>query len=368
MYYTEYLPRLNSISILIEDKNVLGKITAIKLKNENHLLIKFEVNEIEINLPLSVKPNDEIRIASLNKTEDCLQVNISLSNNNGAVSEKTESFMNFSSNLTQKWSCMDLKNKTPKINNKNDFKFCCLYCSSEVIDSNKYDRFFDMPSELWTEMMEFWHCHKPAESGTQKNMHRDYDKALRPSDRDVIVGSYYFLLNRSCQLPKIDKDVKCPSCNNILGEVDDSVVKLLKWNLSLSYGGTVEAFPSYIYVYNLIVDKINLSALRKFKVKSDSREDYIFIWVLNIGVDVSTDKIVLENALKVFYYPDNLKNVSNHDDDESIESIVLLNAVFLAFQNKLEQFNDNLPSSKRNVTLKVGEDARSFKVSFINST
>lgn len=364
MYFTEYLPRLNSISVIVENNDPINKLIGIRLNSESQVLIKFHDNEISVNLPLKVKRDDKIRIANANQTADCLQLTISLTAHDvNDISEKTESFMDFSSsNLVQKWSCKDLKTKTPQIDNMNNFKLTCLHCSHKIIDSKAYDRFFDMPSELWSEMMEFWHCHKPAEDPNQKYSHRNYNGNLKPGDNDVIIGSSYFLINKSTQLEISGQDIKCGRCRYNLGILDNSIVKIFKWNLALKYNDNIETFPSYIYVYNLIVDKINLSAIRKFNVTSESG-DYMFIWIMNIGVDVSTENFVLNNSMKIFYYHDDIRSVAK--DDESIESLVLQDNVFNDFLKKLSKINNFIPNSKKTMTLKFGEDVKIFNVSFI---
>jgi len=148
-----------------------------------------------------------------------------------------------------------------------------------------------------------------------------------------------------------------------LGVLDNSIMKIFKWKLALKYNNRIETFPSYIYVYNLIVDKINLSAIRKFNITSESRQEYIFIWIMNIGVDVSTEDFVLNNSLKVFYYHDDIKGISN--EDESIDSLVLQDDMFNDFLKELSKINSFMPSLKKKMTLKVGEDLKVFNVSFI---
>ncbi|CUM45584.1 unnamed protein product [Debaryomyces fabryi] len=365
MYFTEYLPRLRSISVIIETKCTINDLINIKLNSKNQLLIKFHDYETLVNLPVQVKNDGNIRIANAHKIEDCLQLTISLTTYDSIeISEKTESFMNFSSsNLVQKWSCKDLKAKTPQTNNKNNFKFTCLHCSHEIIDSQEYNRFLDMPSELWSEMMEFWHCHKPAGEHDHQDSHRNYNGSLKPGDTDVIIGSYYLLISRCAQVEISNQDIKCVSCKHNLGILDNSIMKVFKWNLALKYHNNIETFPSYIYVYNLIVDKINLSAIRKFNITSESRQDNIFIWIMNIGVDVSTENFVLNNSLKVFYYHDDIKGISN--EDESIESLVLQDDVFNEFLKELSKINSFIPNLKKKMTLKVDEELRIFNVSFI---
>lgn len=365
MYFTEYLPRINSISVIVENNDPIGNLIDIRLSSRDQVLIKFHDNEISVNLPVKIKRDDKIRIANANQTADYLQLTIALTpHDSNDVSEKTESFMDFSSsNLVQKWSCKDLKTKTPQTDNKNNFKLTCLKCSHAIIDSKEYDRFFDMPSELWSEMMEFWHCHKPAEDPNEKDSHRNYNGNLKPGDNDVIIGSSYFLINKSKQLEISDQDVKCGLCKYNLGILDNSTLKLFKWNLALKYKENIETFPSYIYVYNLIVDKINLSAIRKFNVTSESRQDYMFIWIMNIGVDVSTENFVLNNSMKVFYYHDDIRGISK--DDESIESVVLQDDVFNDFLKQLSKINNFIPNLKKTMTLKLDEEVKIFNVSFI---
>lgn len=366
MYSTEYLPRINAISVVFEYDEPINNIVDIKLNSNNQLVVRFQDRNVFIDLPIPIQPNAPIKVASINQTAECICLNIALpSDSLGDVSEKTESFMDFSSSdLNQKWSCKDLKNKTPVNGTTSEFRLCCINCLQEVIGSRQHGRFFDMPSELWSEMMDFWHCHKPADTYIEKGSHRNYDGKLKPKGDDVIIGGYYFLLNPSSNFEVIGDDVKCQQCKQKLGSLDDNILKILKWNVCLKYGDTIENFPSYLYVYNMLLDKINLSAIRKFKVKSDSSKDYIFTWVMNIGVNASTEKGVLKNALKLFYYKDDISKFEI-DNNESIELLNISDDVYKNFQDELSGINKILPISKKNITLKEGDNSKLFNIGFL---
>ncbi|EMG50707.1 hypothetical protein G210_1548 [Candida maltosa Xu316] len=189
MYFTEYLPRLNSISVIIDVPGnfVLTDILKLGLVSPQtvNIQIKNEDSPISISLPIPISKLDIVGIKVANNT---LAFSIKLMD----IKHETIPFTNQS---IDQWSCKDL-DRTPQINHRHEFKFVCQNCSSLLIDSLNYN-FKDSPSELWYEMMDFWHCHKPENHEEHK---KNYKGDLKPDNNTVIVGGYYLLERHNQQV------------------------------------------------------------------------------------------------------------------------------------------------------------------------
>jgi ubiquitin-protein ligase E3 D len=55
---------------------------------------------------------------------------------------------------------------------------CCRKCANTIINEGSVASWKDLPSENWAEMMEFWHCHKPAD-----HKHDEHEPVSRDSQR-----------------------------------------------------------------------------------------------------------------------------------------------------------------------------------------
>lgn len=340
MYYTELLPRLNTLSVVLDFDGDSKDITSISI-DQDVLVVSTNTNCLRIKLALNRNQDvAKMAISSLKCSGGALQ--ISLTFPPGEVTEHTQSFMDFNRSDTQKWSCSDLQ-KTPQNKAKqNIFHFSCTYCNEPLIDSTK-SRFFDMPSELWSEMMDFWHCHKPHDHGHGHGHASHKYEELKPEDLAVIIGSHYFLVDKAGSLQTNGARIECPKCHSELGGLEASgSKKIFKYNLALNYGSTVEHYPPHLLIYNSLLDKINLSASRIFVIKDKSRS--LFVWVLNIGLGVSTRNGVFRNALKLLYSYEEGKG-------ESAEEMSVPLMVFDDCVSSLEEFNLLLPMNYRLATV-----------------
>lgn len=56
----------------------------------------------------------------------------------------------------------------------------CRGCGATIVDAGKVECWKDLPSENWAEMMEFWHCHKPADkpAGKENEKPEETDDAV----------------------------------------------------------------------------------------------------------------------------------------------------------------------------------------------
>lgn len=342
MYVAEYLPRLSQISIKIDFPHETKLISAIGIR-QNNLVIQAS-SLVSMPLPVhDVKFLNLAQIAGLRILNGILslQINIELA---ATVPEET-SFMSLAKSDTQKWSVKDLAKKTPKNDhNVNQFSFCCSGCELPIIKSTE-NKFMDMPSEFWHEMMDFWHCHKPHEHHHLVN-DKNYNGKLLPGPGSVHIGASYLLVAGGLE--------KCSGCGKTLGVVEGKCVRLYKWNLKLKYGKIIECFPPYAFVFYLLLDKINSSAIRKVSVRSVTES--VNVWVSNLGLDVSVTDLSLTNALKILYI-----------DSDNLEEEILdvPSEVFQSFKECVEDINSRLPQGSKMVTMLDNEAPAENHVSYL---
>lgn len=351
MYSTEYLPTLNLITCVLDFPHEINAISQIKFEG-NNLIISASQDVYKIVLPIKAS-NQGTTLGNIKKIKSCLTVSVKVPN---VHSDKEESI--------SKWSCKDLLNKTDRNDrNINQFKFCCASCNESILDSNDY-KFLDMPSEYWFELMDFWHCHKPENKGDTTD--KVYDGILRPEDdKTIIIGSYYFLVAEDFAQKRLngvglDDFVRC-SCTSIIGEYTNNTIKLLKWKLTLKSKSRTENYSQHLIIYNSILDKISSLAIRKFKFKI--REDWFYLWVMNLNLDVSINDAILNDSLKVLYFQDtgNLHiEKTIFDDYEQFD--LVYPEIIENFANRLGDLNEELPESSKYLEM----NGLQFKISYVS--
>lgn len=346
MYFTEYLPRLNSISVVsdVPDNTTLEDISGVSLNSSMELSIQLKQSSpIKIKSPI---PINDLKVSGVKLVNNTLSFSIKLS-------EFTQETLPFTEQTIDQWSCKDLS-RTPEINGRHSFKFICNNCKFLLIESYGFN-FKDMPSELWYEMMDFWHCHKPDNHEEHK---KDYKGVLKPDYGTIIVGGYYLLQKYNENIIQINDTLTCKSCECILGEMYQDVMRIYKWTILLEYEKDNqlirESYNSGLFIYNLMVDKINSTATRKFKLEINDKST--FIWVMNLGLNVCVNGAVHDNALKLLVSDD----VQNKDDYETLD--IPDDEITSKFLQDLTETNKLLPKSIQSLSM----GSNKFIVSYLS--
>lgn len=344
MYVAEYLPRLNQVVIKVDFAELSSDITGVGIR-ESRLVVQAK-STFAVPLPV---PHDssleKAKIGGLSVKNDIMSINMAV----GAAGSELEnsSFMNLSKSDHQMWSVKDLVRKTPRNEqNVNEFSFCCAQCQNVIISSLDL-KFMDMPSEFWYEMMDFWHCHKPHEEHHNHN-DKNYNGKLTPTKGNVHIGASYILTS--------DAPTKCPDCSADLGVAEDGSVRLYKWRLLLKYGNTVEMFPPYAFVFYSLLDKVNLSAIRKVSIKSGASS--VNVWVSNLGLGVSvTDSPVLTNAMKILYA----------ENPQQLEDEVLdaPSDVYDSFIHHINLLNSRLPQGSKTLHMSEDDTGGNYSIAYL---
>lgn len=331
MIYSEYLPRVDSVSVLLDFDEQVKDIKHVSLEAEDVLKL-VATTEYKIELAHPVK---QLKIQKLNVANGCLQMTLQIGDSDNGAVAKDESFLK---THVDKWSCQDIQ----RITKKTKFQFQCKYCSSILVDSQSY-RFLDMPSEYWYEFMDYWHCHKPH---NDEKYDKTYGELKPPNDHTVLLGDHYLLLDANNKLLINENEVLCKNCQNCLGTKNDAnaSLKLFKWKLQLAGESFHQEYPYQMFIYNLMVDKVNSHAIRKFSLEYNHR--YWYFWVTNVGLDITINSKALKNTLKILYYESD-----NSSADSEYELLDIPADVRGEFIETITKRTKELPAQMQQVTM-----------------
>lgn len=390
-YFSEFLPRISSLSLCIEiPPNEIRNIKCnrgnvkelfIFLKQAGTTAIKVElVHEIKYytderlmdlvhrSISISAGDDDNLRSTSLS-----LEVNGNSSSGTGkkdgvaVVKSQTSDFLT-SQHL--KWTHDELNQMRLTFP---VCKFQCYKCDFQILDLNTTNKINCMPSEIWAEMMEYWHCHKPNtdhghnhdhDHENQKN--NRYNTNLRPSKNSIIVGPYYILLNQQdVHSINIDSNyVYCKNCGYDIGIVDEDshLVKIWKYDIKLAYedeiegcdgdGGEleIEKFRPFLQIYEILLDSVSSTAIRYYLIQDQANDgNFLNIWVFNFGVEIKLLPIDFEfkGCLKIMYNKDlNFFKENNN----TFDTIIVPSKVFNDFEQILKDITINLPINLQKMT------------------
>lgn len=322
-YFCEYLPRLGKVNGCIEIEDLDTTIYP-KLEGE---IVKFK--DFSVHLPSG-------SIDQFNQ-----QVTWKSSINGGTFSLNAPQILEDPTTQDMyPWTAKDISNS------KSDFK--CHKCNSIIINHSDIKKVHPMPSELWSEMMEFWHCHKPNEGEeflSQKISQRF--NSFSPRDYNLLIGSYYIIIN-----PKdwgLKDDLKC-KCGEILGEMDTNLnnFKLFKWKLKWDL--TCVVFNPCKFVTLKLLDEINSTGIRFYILKTETRKP-ILIWCFNNGININSNGVQYENCLKLFYkLGDDVNQFIKDQDLIGLHRYTTIEIewveVFDDFMNRLLGINSTLPTNQ----------------------
>lgn len=322
-YLCEYLPRLGKINGCVE----VDDINITLVPNFEGGRVKF--GDFSVDLPIDPIDFDQ-------------QLNWKPSKVGGGFSLNAKQVIEDTSDYDMyPWTAKEISNA------QGDFK--CKKCNSEIIKHSKIQKVHPMPSELWSEMMEFWHCHKPNEGEeflSQKISQRF--NSFSPREFNLLIGSYYIIVN-----PKdweLQEDLKC-QCGETLGEMDSNLnnFKLFKWKLQ--WGIDQQEFNPFKFVTLKLEDDINSTAIRFYVITVKERKP-ILVWCFNSGIDVNLNGQQYQNCLKVFYkLGDDVEQFIKDQELIGLHRYTTIKIewteVFDDFLRKLTEINSNLPSSQR---------------------
>ncbi|KAG8159092.1 hypothetical protein KVR01_010753 [Diaporthe batatas] len=364
--YAEFLPRLGRISVAIHLPTPSTHKTEVLLARDGlHLIVDHEGTSTRLRLPAKTRIAGEHLPGEIKPGLDKMSWRLL------PTPEEAQAAMDIEAGAVP-WSAADLK---PGL------RVACRKCDEPIILRNTIEAFKDLPSENWAEMMEFWHCHKPADAhvggsaagaGAQSKASEDQlatrgygaNSAISAQDGVGFVDLMTVLFSQndcSCLLIRrydggheniVSKDFSgpraldahCHKCKTQLGRLDGrkNGLSIFKWKLNLGEHAGVEKSPSLSAPPSL--SQCLAAALIDIQARSGSAkvvlqgvEEVITVWILNSQVKFSCSAKQGVCAMKVLFQPRFM--------DE--EEILLPDHVVQEVRTILERGNKYLPLDER---------------------
>lgn len=335
-YFIEYLPRLQTTSVYFH-----GKVELLEVEK-----CGLTINGEKIELAHRVSKDASRTVTAL----DSEWTNIRIRSNARGVL-KSENQIQLQDQY--QWNIKDLERQRKR----GGKVFSCGSCSAGIVSFDHVNKLLPMPSEMWYEMLDFWHCHKPNEGAADIQLLKKFNE-LQPNPNDVIVGSYYLIVNpKDWNLATMDGGrIECSKCSSVLGIRDGNLgnFKLFKWQISLN---GIETFRPYKYVLLKLIEEMNYSAARVFTIGVANGKS-LKLWCFGVDIDIrfSNEFGELKDCLKLMYQePESGANGHAHIGQNFID--IEYETPFLDFVRWVETININLP-----VTL---QNYKEWKVSYV---
>jgi hypothetical protein len=148
-FYAELLPNIRSISLLISlDDSATASTRIIVNPGASSVTLYHYGESIDLPLPTSSNPHLHQLLIPFADGERNLSCRLPLAESSPIKHGIRENYA--------PWSA-------PELMSKISISFACRACGAEILPSNRIDKWKDLPSGNWAEMMDFWHCHKPHE-------------------------------------------------------------------------------------------------------------------------------------------------------------------------------------------------------------
>jgi molybdopterin-binding protein len=224
------------------------------------------------------------------------------------------------------------------------YRLHCNHCDQLLLDSKDVTVINEMPSEIWAEMMDFWHCHKPHDH----KVHEDRFSSLRPLSGGIVVGSYYIGFNHGdghVHLDLIGGKCRC-QCGYTVGEHDKAtgLTKLFKWGF-VTKSSIEETYDICDYIYISLLDNVNGSATRV--VEYVSRDEHLLIWVFNARISYKTTHSDIKQGMKLYYTTDAHAIVQERNARGEFEVLDVSPEVMKGVLRYFEQQSGQFPPSIR---------------------
>lgn len=146
--YAELLPNIKQVSVVVSLSSTADTgTTAEVINNGNTITVQHQGHTQSLDLPAQVAISTAIPIPQASTA----QLNWRFPLSPLAPSPATPFSLE---DQAIPWEAKDIVCGS---------QVCCRKCGHTIINEDSIISWKDLPSENWAEMMEFWHCHKPAD-------------------------------------------------------------------------------------------------------------------------------------------------------------------------------------------------------------
>ncbi|CCD27192.1 putative polyadenylation protein NDAI_0J03000 [Naumovozyma dairenensis CBS 421] len=344
-YLVEYLPRIGSVNIIIENVEDL----IVRISSETEVGISYRENDMPsssiVKLPCEVSIDQPVNLVKRTGNEAAFTLRLKASSSR--ISEA-----NVYSDFQGKWSKNQLLQSSK-------FKLKCFNCNSDIIDEQNYRKLNDMPSEYWAELMDYWHCHKPDihNGSTQVYNTGNAYASLKPLDGEILIGGSYFMMTEKTLKERIciddnedNSSLYCGQCSCKLGERStNNLLKIYKWQLTLETLDGLSHFAPKDDIIISLLELANAHSERRILLKCGSKVVLVWLFTVGLGITLSAGTSY-NNAIKVFY--DENPTI---EKDKTPEELTALQKPFDQFMDHLATQYEIIPTSARSIgPLKVG--------------
>ncbi|KZV10407.1 hypothetical protein WN66_03725 [Saccharomyces cerevisiae] len=335
-YVVEWLPRIQSISVVVEG----WKQVEIKNLKDTLMSISGDEEQVEdILLPVEVEEKVDTSYKFKNRGKD-LEWMTKLRSKSSKIYDS--SIMSLPDG---RWTKEELRSDS-------DFSIECLNCKQKIISKDNCQVLNDMPSEFWFELMDYWHCHKP-DVKEDKSSYTRFE-TLKPSKNEILIGSSYFqgtpATFENVATTKENDNVLCIKCSAVLGQVTaGSLYKLHKWKLQLIRSGNTYKFPPECDITISLINVVKANSCRYVLVKCKTESLLVWIFSVDIGVTLTGNKS-FKKAMKLLY-TNSVTTINRCLNRQVVEELDFQETSFNAFYSALQHTNALLPSSMK----KIGE-------------
>ncbi|KAK6342877.1 hypothetical protein TWF718_008258 [Orbilia javanica] len=361
LYFCELLPNIKQVSVSIESQD--GEIpTSVGLHpSKRALTVKYGARTARIMLPTPVDSPSITLVPAKTYRLSASQAYLS-----------SGEYEALSAPILDPW---DASFVSPECSLR------CIACATAIVSNGRIQKWKNLPSEHWADMMDLWHCHKPHNKDGNPEGSRYSGVGRIVAERAVgLVDPMYFLLRREdCENIAFKQTGSneaetafCQTCDVPLGIVDEKAdgIRLMKWSLSLGLGSFKkngdELLDSYTFSQwfsahlQFLVDN---TGQRKFLIKpgasilshqhldgsgkrTEEGGEGVHIWVFNPNtLTTRSEKPTPTRAVKVYYQ--NVRSKAEVDGLGDIESVYLPHAIYTRFKRLLDEGTASLPEELR---------------------
>lgn len=174
--YAEYLPKLQKISIAIHLPTPSEwKTKVIVGKDANTLYVYHETATTKMALPVNSSIRDEhLGFGNREISPGHTKLGWRITPANTVIKAAEAASKKGVEVARVPWSAADLIT---------DVDVACRKCHTVILTKDRLKEWKDLPSENWAEMMEFWHCHKPATTSADPGDNKENNGADGHPDR-----------------------------------------------------------------------------------------------------------------------------------------------------------------------------------------
>ncbi|EWC45977.1 hypothetical protein DRE_04770 [Drechslerella stenobrocha 248] len=359
LYFCELLLNVKQVSVSIDNQDAAGqqRPTSVSLHpSRRALTIAFGAQASHVILPA---PVDHISTPLAPCATYRLPASQSLSSS-GSLESRTES-------PSVPWEASTLPEKT---------SIHCATCATRITPSLRIQKWKNLPSEAWADLMDLWHCHKPHDEKGQSEGGKYAGVGRITADKAVgLIDPMYFLLCKDdCENiyeqstgTNEAETILCRGCAAPLGIVDakSDGIRLMKWSLALGFAhphdndGELESYTMLQWLSAQLLFLVDNTGQRKFVVKPgasiltqqyldgsarrvEEANEGVHVWVFNPSTLITrTDKPTATRAMRIYYQT--LMSRSDMEQLGDLESVYLPFAVYTRFKESLAAANDSLP-------------------------